>query len=381
VSLVLLVEDEPALRASMARGIGKIAGVEVRETGAVAEAMAVIDLAPPDLVVSGIDLPDGSGLTLVAELQSRGLDVPILFVSAHPISNRARIPPHARVEVIERLVPLEELRARVLALLVGPVRTSPPSRPPTTTPSALADRPTLVITRPPRSSVPTPPPVLRRSAGGPAVTPPPAQGPGPPADASRPLEPVTLAVEVEQVGSPEIGWTSPPAPAPRLEPVTQEIEIEQTPVPEVLPAAPPEVVRSPPPEPPPASGPGPEPTLPPLEVAPAEPVEPRSPPEVGSAPPIEPVLPTEEALAPSIGSTPPPEVEPLPLAAPAVVPALSFETLWDRGVEAVLERDLARARDAFAAAQVVRPQDRRVLANLKRLADLGFPEPPAGGRS
>ncbi len=123
---VLLVEDEPVLRASMARGLGKLPGVEVLEAGAVDEALAVIDATPPDFIISDIDLPRRSGLELVGELKRRHLDTPLLFVSAYLKAYRPQVPPNANVEILEKPVPLEELRARVLHQLKEPKRTRAP---------------------------------------------------------------------------------------------------------------------------------------------------------------------------------------------------------------------------------------------------------------
>jgi DNA-binding response OmpR family regulator len=123
---VLLVEDEPVLRASMARGLGKLPDVQVQEAGTVDEALRIIDAGPPDFIISDIDLPRRSGLELVGELKRRRLEVPLLFVSAYLKAYRPQVPPNANVEILEKPVALEELRARVLAQLKEPRRTRAP---------------------------------------------------------------------------------------------------------------------------------------------------------------------------------------------------------------------------------------------------------------
>lgn len=116
---VLVVEDEGVLRASMARGLRKLAGVEVSEAGTLAEALVELDARPPELVVSDIDLPDRSGLEVLGELGRRGLKVPVLFVSAYLKAYGPAIPQHADVEVREKPISLDELRELVLKKLQG----------------------------------------------------------------------------------------------------------------------------------------------------------------------------------------------------------------------------------------------------------------------
>lgn len=117
MDLVLLIEDEPVLRSSMARAIAKLPGVEVADVGTVSAALVVIDARPPTMIVSDIDLPDRSGIELVGELGRRSLQIPILFVSGYLKAYGAQIPPHANVDVREKPVQLEELRAIVQSRL------------------------------------------------------------------------------------------------------------------------------------------------------------------------------------------------------------------------------------------------------------------------
>lgn len=111
--VVVLLEDEPVLRSSMARGLAKLPGVTVVEAGTVQAALDAIDAETPQMIVSDIDLPDRSGLELLGELGHRQLAVPILFVSAYLKAYGALIPPHANVDVREKPIDLEDLRAIV----------------------------------------------------------------------------------------------------------------------------------------------------------------------------------------------------------------------------------------------------------------------------
>ena len=80
---ILFVEDEQTLRLSMARGLSKLPGVKVSDAATVREAKSLIATTRPELVISDLDLPDGSGIEVVAELDRLGIRVPIVFVSAY----------------------------------------------------------------------------------------------------------------------------------------------------------------------------------------------------------------------------------------------------------------------------------------------------------
>src|SRR5690606_35563687 len=111
--IVLLLEDEPVLRSSMARGLSKLPGVTVVEAGTLQAALDAIDADPPQMIISDIDLPDRSGLELLGELGRRNLAIPILYVSAYLKAYGALIPPHANVDVREKPIDLQDLRAIV----------------------------------------------------------------------------------------------------------------------------------------------------------------------------------------------------------------------------------------------------------------------------
>ncbi len=101
----------------MVRSLRRLPGVEVTETGLLAEARAILRVERPDLLVSDISLPDGCALELMADLERRGRRTPVIFVTAYLGTFRDRIPRHPNVEVHEKPLPMERLRARVLAHL------------------------------------------------------------------------------------------------------------------------------------------------------------------------------------------------------------------------------------------------------------------------
>lgn len=122
---ILVVEDETVLRSSMVGGLGKLPGVSVVAASTLREAIALLDMKPPDIVVSDIDLPDGLGVQLIGEIAKRQLIAPIVFVTAYRAAYGTLIPPHAGVEVLEKPFALETLRSTVLRLLGGEPISSP----------------------------------------------------------------------------------------------------------------------------------------------------------------------------------------------------------------------------------------------------------------
>ncbi|MFO0581957.1 MAG: response regulator [Anaeromyxobacter sp.] len=290
---MLLVEDEPVLRASMARGLARVLDVEVWEAGTVDEAVARIAAAAPACIVSDIDLPGRTGLELIGELARRRLDVPLLFVSAYLKTYRAQIPPNARVEILEKPVPLEQLRAWVLARLG--------ERTPAGAPFGVTDYVQLACMG--HHSVEIA--VTWAGGGG------------------------RIVVAHGTIWSARDGAGEGLAAFRRLA-FHRGAGVECRSL---------------------MGDPGKRSVEEPWEVVLLESAR----------------LVDEERHAGG------------PHAAPPAPPGPTFEEHWDAGVEALLARDFPAALAAFLRARALRPDDGRVIANLKRLAELGYPEPPAGG--
>ncbi len=122
---LLIVEDEPVLRASMVKGLSRLPSVTIFDAGTLREAKRLAQLHRPILVISDLDLPDGSGIEMASTLDEAGLRVPILFVSAYVREYRGRLPKRPGIEVYEKPLPLERLRAAVEAHLGVAPESSP----------------------------------------------------------------------------------------------------------------------------------------------------------------------------------------------------------------------------------------------------------------
>jgi DNA-binding response OmpR family regulator len=80
---VLIVEDNPSLRGMLADALHSC-GYTVVEAADGEEALDVAQLSQPALILLDLNLPVISGFSFVDAVQSRGVDAPILLVSADP---------------------------------------------------------------------------------------------------------------------------------------------------------------------------------------------------------------------------------------------------------------------------------------------------------
>jgi two-component system OmpR family response regulator len=78
---VLIVEDDLELRGMLARGL-EGEGFTVTAAGSGAEAMQRVQSSPSDALIIDIGLPDADGRDLCQALRARGVQAPVLFLTA-----------------------------------------------------------------------------------------------------------------------------------------------------------------------------------------------------------------------------------------------------------------------------------------------------------
>jgi DNA-binding NarL/FixJ family response regulator len=81
---VLLVEDSPALRDALSgviRSQRRVGMLQVADTAA--EALRLLEQAPPDIVILDLTLREGSGLEVLARLRELRLSCRILVFTGH----------------------------------------------------------------------------------------------------------------------------------------------------------------------------------------------------------------------------------------------------------------------------------------------------------
>lgn len=79
--VVVLVEDESALRASLRKGL-RLAGFEAYAAASGSEFLDLITRHRPDVMVLDIGLPDADGRDVAMAARARGVAAPVLFLTA-----------------------------------------------------------------------------------------------------------------------------------------------------------------------------------------------------------------------------------------------------------------------------------------------------------
>jgi two-component system KDP operon response regulator KdpE len=113
---VLIVEDEPQIRRFVRLALEE-EGCAVIEAGTIAQGLAAVGQAAPDLLILDLGLPDGNGIDLIRDLRN-WTSLPILILSA-------RAAEHDKIDALDagaddyltKPFGVGELRARLRALL------------------------------------------------------------------------------------------------------------------------------------------------------------------------------------------------------------------------------------------------------------------------
>jgi EAL domain-containing protein (putative c-di-GMP-specific phosphodiesterase class I)/CheY-like chemotaxis protein len=111
---VLVVDDEDALRRAYVRGL-TAAGFDVTEAACGADALAIMEGARFDVIVSDITMPGLTGVDLLRAVRERDLDVPVILVTGNPTIDTAT----AAVEYGALRYLLKPVNAHMLAETVG----------------------------------------------------------------------------------------------------------------------------------------------------------------------------------------------------------------------------------------------------------------------
>ena len=114
---ILLVEDDLELRGMLARGL-EDEGFAVARAATGAEALRRVQAAPPDALIIDVGLPDADGRDLCQALRARGVQAPVLFLTARDaISDRLSGFAAGGDDYVTKPFSLAEVAARVRALL------------------------------------------------------------------------------------------------------------------------------------------------------------------------------------------------------------------------------------------------------------------------
>jgi DNA-binding response OmpR family regulator len=117
---VLLVEDEARMSKLVSRALAR-AGFVVDAFGTCADGCAALSLIPYDAAILDLGLPDGDGLTLLANTRSSGRGIPILILTARDtVEDRVCGLDAGADDYLVKPFAMSELIARTKALLRRP---------------------------------------------------------------------------------------------------------------------------------------------------------------------------------------------------------------------------------------------------------------------
>ncbi|MFI6732209.1 response regulator transcription factor [Nonomuraea sp. NPDC050451] len=122
---LLVVDDEPNIRELFSASL-RMAGFEVLTAADGMEALRVAEESSPDLVMLDVMLPDLDGLAVAGRLRSRGRRVPVLFVTAKDTPEDRIAGLGLGEDYVTKPFSLEEVIARIRAVLRRTRRSVPP---------------------------------------------------------------------------------------------------------------------------------------------------------------------------------------------------------------------------------------------------------------
>lgn len=126
--LVIVAEDDAALRSVLTRGLRE-EGFRCEAVGTGAELLERIEAGRPDALVVDIGLPDCDGRDACQALRARGVDTPVLFLTARDaLVDRLSGFEAGGDDYVSKPFSLDELVARLRALVRRGAAAAPPAR-------------------------------------------------------------------------------------------------------------------------------------------------------------------------------------------------------------------------------------------------------------
>ncbi|WP_214317297.1 response regulator transcription factor [Nonomuraea sediminis] len=122
---LLVVDDEPNIRELFSASL-RMAGFEVLTAADGRQALRVAEQSAPDLVMLDVMLPDLDGLAVAGRLRSGGRRVPVLFVTAKDTPEDRIAGLGLGEDYVTKPFSLEEVIARIRAVLRRTRRGAPP---------------------------------------------------------------------------------------------------------------------------------------------------------------------------------------------------------------------------------------------------------------
>jgi DNA-binding response OmpR family regulator len=117
VPVVLLVDDDPAIRRSVGEGL-ELEGFEVVRASGGRAALAAVQSVAPAVMLLDLSMPDLDGIEVLERLRARGDDLPVCVLSARDeVGDRVKGLEAGADDYVVKPFALEEVTARLHALL------------------------------------------------------------------------------------------------------------------------------------------------------------------------------------------------------------------------------------------------------------------------
>ena len=87
---ILIVDDEAIVRSTLGEAM-RVWGYRIVEAATVAETFTMVDREQPDAVLLDLKLPDGSGMTALAELRRRSRELVIIIITGYATPDFANL--------------------------------------------------------------------------------------------------------------------------------------------------------------------------------------------------------------------------------------------------------------------------------------------------
>ena len=129
---ILIVDDEPHVRLSY-RITLETAGLEVREANGAAAALAELAVSEFSLVILDMRMPEMDGLDLLDSIRRRGIDVPVVIITAYgDVPHAVKAMKLGAIDFLQKPLTPEALRQIVWDILARHAESEPskPARPP-----------------------------------------------------------------------------------------------------------------------------------------------------------------------------------------------------------------------------------------------------------
>lgn len=111
--MILVVDDDPLVRAAIARAVTEL-GYLVVEAGDGAAALAAVETGGVTLVILDYVMPDMDGAEVGRAIAEIDPDLPLVFSTGHAALRALRTAAGEEIEVLEKPFTLDELEALLL---------------------------------------------------------------------------------------------------------------------------------------------------------------------------------------------------------------------------------------------------------------------------